>query len=236
VLSREEIRQGLDTEPDTSLRASVLLSAPASDSLFRLFDADTTKDADTMAAPAPRAPTDTLAATDTTATTDTTARRPSNPFLAVPFDPLTPDADSIPFDSLGLTVGPAADSVTTASVVTSTLHDPPSHTYWFAPDSLSLWRTQVMVVDSSFFKLRARGRVDTSSTINIASLLPSRVGPRRQVTTKTFPQQVIRSPAGTYRQDYLTVWKKLQAEGLKQHYCRIFPFPLRTDWRSTSMH
>jgi hypothetical protein len=174
------------------------------------------------------------AATDTAAI-DTTRRPRPNPFLAGSFDLLAPEADSITLDSLRLTVSPEADSVVTDVVLDEYLQDPPAHTFWHVPDSVALYRTRVMVVDSSFFHLRARSRVDTSAAINVADLLPSRLGKGRNITVRTFPQQVIRSPAGTYRQRYLRAWRGLQADQLKQHYCRIFPFPLRTDWRSTSM-
>ena len=173
-------------------------------------------------------------ASDTTAI-DTTRRPRPNPFLAGSFDLLAPEADSITLDSLGLTVSPEADSAVTDLVLDEYLQDPPAHTYWYVPDSIALYRTRVMVVDSSFFQLRAQSRVDTSAAINIPDLLPSRLGKGRNITVRTFPQQVLRTPAGTYRQRYLRAWRGLQADQLNQHYCRIFPFPLRSDWRSTSM-
>ncbi|PSQ95134.1 MAG: hypothetical protein BRD55_11455 [Bacteroidetes bacterium SW_9_63_38] len=170
-----------------------------------------------------------------TAIADTTRRPRPNPFLAGSFDLLAPDSDSIALDSLRLTVSPEADSVVTDVVPDEYLQDPPAQTYWHVPDSTSLYRTQVMVVDSSFFHLRARARADTSTTTKIAGLLPSRLGKRTDITRRTFPQQVIQTPAGTYRRRYLKAWEGLQSNQLKQNYCRIFPFPLRSNWRSTSM-
>jgi hypothetical protein len=217
----------------TTLRDSTIADTVVVDTSF----ADTS-----LAATLPRpAPADTAAldtaAADTvaadTAASDTT--RVPNPFLAGTFDLLAPESDTVTLGSLQLTIPPEADSVVTDTVLDEYLQDPPAHTYWHVPDSTSLYRTRVMVVDSSFFHLRARGRVDTSATFNIAELPPSRLGKRTDVTVRTFPQQVIRSPTGTYRRRYLQAWKGLQADQLKQHYCRIFPFPLRTDWRSTSM-
>lgn len=264
TLSRMPTRRGLDLRPDSTFRDSLLMSAPVADSLFQLYDPDSmaaaeqllddatlARLADTTTASAPPADTaladtataDTaqtsLAAADTaradTMHTDTTAAPRQNPFLIGSLDLLAPESDSIPIDSLGLTVPLDADSVVVDSVLTADLQAPPAHTHWHVPNSLSLWKTRVMVVDPSFFQLRARGRVDTSASIDIAGLLPSRVGPRNNITNLSFPQQVIRSPAGTYRQEYLKVWKQLQADNLQDQYCRIFPFPLRTDWRSTSM-
>jgi hypothetical protein len=179
-----------------------------------------------------------MVAPDTVAAADS-AEGPTlhNPFTAAgPLEPLSPEADSIPVDSLRLTVAPDADSVVEASVVTDDLRDPPSHTYWHVPDSLSQYQTQVMVVDPDFFRLGARARIDTSASVNIAGLLPARVGRSERILTRRFPQQVIRSPAGTYRKSYLKVWREAQADNLKDHYCQIFPFPLRSEWRSTSMH
>jgi len=259
TLSRMETRRGLDLRPDSTFRDSLLMSAPVADSLFQLYDPDSMAAAeqllddttlarldDTTTASAPPADT---ALVDTTTTdtaradtmrtepiqADTTTAPRQNPFLIGSLNLLTPESDSIPIDSLGLTVPLDADSVVVDSVLTADLQAPPAHAYWHVPDSLSLWKTKIMVVDSSFFQLRARARVDTSASIDIAGLLPSRVGPRNNITNRSFPQQVIRSPAGTYRKEYLKVWKQLQADNLQDQYCRIFPFPLRTDWRSTSM-
>lgn len=212
TLDRDTVRRGLDLRPDSTFRDSVLLSVPRSDSLFRLFDPDTSAVSDTA---------DGLAA--------------RNPFLTGEFDSLTPDVDSVSLDALDQTIPLNADTVVTESVIKEYVQDPPAHTYWYVPDSLSIANTQVMVVDSSFFKLRSRSRVDTSATIDIASQLPKRVGPRDQITIRKFPQQVIRSPAGTYRRTYLTVWRRLQANELQENYCQIFPFPLRSEWRSTTM-
>ena len=232
--------------PDSmSIRDTLVASATLEDSTISDTAFVDTSFADTSFAeatfPQP-APADTAAldtATDTvvtdTAAPDTTARPRPNPFLAGAFDLLTPETESVTLDSLQLTVSPEADSVVTTTVLDEYLQDPPAHTYWHVPDSISLYRTRVMVVDSSFFHLRAQSRVDTSATFDIAGLLPSRIGKREDITIRTFPQQVIRSPAGTYRQRYLRAWEGLQADQLKQHYCRIFPFPLRSDWRSTSM-
>ena len=147
----------------------------------------------------------------------------------------SPEIDSIPIDSLSLTVSPRADSVVETSVLDEDLRTPPERTYWSVPDSLSQWQSEVMVVDPSFFRLRARPQIDTTGSINIAGLLPDRVGTPDRQFTERFPQQVIRSPAGTYRAKYLKRWREMQASNLKGHYCQIFPFPLRTEWRSTSM-
>lgn len=213
VLTRSEQRRGFDTEPDSVFGDAALLSAPRSDSLFRLFEPDTA------------------------AMSDTSDDILQNVFAAAgPPDRLSPQTDSITIDSLRLTVSPDADSVIEKSVITDDLQNPPSHSYWYVPDSLSRWRTQVMVVDPSFFKLGARARIDTTSSINVDALLPKRVGSQKQLATRNYPQQVIRSPEGTYRRSYLKVWRKLQADNLKDHYCQIFPFPLRSEWRSTSMH
>lgn len=213
-ISKGKARQGLDTEPDTALADSLILSAPASDSLFRIFTPDT------------------LAASDTSA-----HLAEINPFI--PPDPssrIAASIDSIAIDSLRLTVGPDADSVVTSSVITSTLSDPPAYSYWYASPSLSRNEIPILVVDPSFFRLRAKAHVDTASTLNIAGLLPDRVGLRDQPDVTRYPQQVIRAPAGTYRKKYLATWRLLQQDNLKQHYCKIFPFPLQTEWQSTSMH
>jgi hypothetical protein len=208
--ARGPVRRGLDTAPDTSLRRDeVLLSAPLSDSLFRLVDTDTT-------------------APGTTA---------SNPFAAAgPMDPLAPASDSVTIDSLRLTVGPEADSVVVdSSAMLGTLQDPPPHSFWPVPASMSPNRTEMLVVDPSFFKLRARARVDTTVTVDVGALAPARVGTPDRTRTQLYPQQVIRIPSGTYRSEYLQAWRDLQARGLKEQYCRIFPFPVRTKWRSTTM-
>lgn len=224
TLNRTEIRRGLDVLPDSTFRDSVLLSAPRADSLFQVFDPDTLA-----------ATSDTLDVSADTTASDTTGAGRRNPFLTGTFDSLTPDTDSVSFDNLGQTIPLEADSVVTNSVVTDYIQDPPAHTYWFAPESVSDPDTRVMVVDSSFFRLRARGRVDTSTTINIASQLPKRVGPRDQITNLTFPQQVIRSPTGTYRRTYLKVWERLQTNEFQENYCQIFPIPLESKWRSATM-
>ncbi len=214
TLSRDRVRRGVDTAPDTTLGESVLLSAPLSDSLFQMFEPDT------------------LTVPDTGAAADW-----KNPFLAADsLEPTTPDLDSISTNRLPLTVSPEADSVVVDSVVTETLSNPPSYTYWPISDSHTSWETQVLVVDSAFFNLRARSRIDTSATINVDALLPKRVGPREQLAAETYPQQVIRSPTGTYRSRYLQTWRGIQSSNLSEHYCQILPFPLRSEWRSTSMH
>lgn len=212
TLTEMRTRRGLDTEPDSTFRDSLLLSAPRSDSLFQLV------------------------APDSAAAPDSARGAPAGTFTdAGPLDLLAPSTDSIPVDSLRLTVPPAADSVVERSVLAETLREPPARSYWSVPDSLTQWQTEVMVVDPSFFRLRAPARVDTTAGVNIAGLLPDRVGKRDRVLTERYPQQVIRSPAGTYRERYLSRWRETQSSNLRGHYCQIFPFPLRTDWRSTSM-
>ncbi|PQJ35655.1 hypothetical protein BSZ35_14575 [Salinibacter sp. 10B] len=214
VPSTTEVQRGLETEPDSVRRDSVILSAPVADSLFRIMSPDTLSEYDSTGSIAQR-----------------------NPFLPPDRSArMTPGVDSIPIDSLQLTVAPDADSVVTDTVIAENLSNPPAHTYWFVPDSLSLPGTQVLAVDPTFFRLRARAHVDTTTTIDVEGLLPARVGKRPQIASIEYPQQVIRSPAGTYRSAYLQVWKKLQSNQLKQQYCQIFPFPLRSEWRSTSMH
>jgi hypothetical protein len=209
-LSRTRVRRGLDVAPDSTFRDSLLLSAPASDSLFRMMASGSAATSDTAVAP--------------------------NPFADVGrLNLLSPPTDSIPLDSLRLTVPPVADSVVETSVIAEDLQDPPARTYWHVPDSLSQWQTEVMVVDPSFFRLRARPHVDTTARVNIAGLLPDRVDPRDQVLAQRYPQQVIRAPTGTYRRRYLQSWRDVQASNLKSHYCQILPFRLRSEWRSTSM-
>jgi len=212
-LSTRRTRRGLTTEPDSVFQDSLLLSAPRSDSLFE------------MIAP------DSLAVPDSGETDSVIT-----PFVDVgPLSLRSPEIDSIPVDSLPLTVSPLADSVVETSVLDEDLRTPPDRTYWSVPDSLSQWQSEVMVVDPSFFRLRARPQIDTTAGLNIASLLPDRIGTPDRQFTERFPQQVIRSPAGTYRAKYLETWREMQASNLKGHYCQIFPFPLRTEWRSTSM-
>lgn len=209
-LSETRIRRGIDVAPDSTFRDSLLLSAPRADSLFRMIAPDTASATDSAAAP--------------------------NPFTDVGrLNLLSPAADSLPLDSLRLTVAPDADSVVETTVLAEDLRDPPARTYWHVPDSLSQWETDVMVVDPSFFRLRARARVDTSAQINIAGLLPDRVGTRDRVLAQRYPQQVIQAPTGTYRSRYLQTWRDVQSSTLKSHYCQILPFPLRSEWRSTSM-
>jgi hypothetical protein len=238
ILSETRAKRGLDTVPDSVARDSVILSAPVSDSLFLLTSPDTLSTRAPLATSDTVATPDTVTAPDTVATRDTRSRiAQRNPFI--PPDPTAQIAqgiDSVAIDSLRLTVSPEADSVVTDSVVAENLSDPPAHTYWFIPDSLSLPGTEVMAVDPSFFRLRARAHIDTTTTINMSNLLPDRIGERRQLALLEYPQQVIRSPAGTYRSSYLKVWKTLQSNNLEQQYCQLFPFPLRTEWRSTSMH
>jgi hypothetical protein len=252
TLTRMATRRGLDLVPDTTFRDSLLISAPVADSLFQLYDPDSMAAAEqllddsTLAAlgdttrpgAEPTTPPDTAASDTALADTAQVAPPPRprrNPFLVGSLNLMTPTSDSIPIDSLGLTVPLDADSVVVDSVLAADLQAPPENSYWHVPDSLSLWKAKVMVVDSSFFQLRARPHVDTSASINLAGLLPRRVGARDNITTTNFPQQVIRSPVGSYRKEYLAVWKQLQTGNLQDQYCRIFPFPLRTDWRSTSM-
>jgi hypothetical protein len=214
TLSRDRVRRGFDSRPDTTLGESVLLSGPLSDSLFQMFEPDSLTIPDTGAAPDWQ-----------------------NPFLAADsLEPTTPELDSITINNLPRTVSPNADSVLVDSVVTEDLSNPPSYTYWPIPDSFSPWDTQVLVVDPAFFKLRARARIDTSAAFDINDLLPKRVGPREQIAVESYPQQVIRSPTGTYRSNYLQAWREIQSNTLSEHYCQIFPYPLRSEWRSTSMH
>jgi hypothetical protein len=212
TLSTRRMRRGLNTEPDSVFADSLLLSAPRSDSLFAMID-------------------------DSLATGDSVdADSATTPFVGVgPLNLRSPETDSIPVDSLPLTVSPRADSVVETSVLDEDLRAPPARTYWSVPDSLSQYQTEVMVVDPSFFRLRARPQIDTTGGVNIAGLLPDRVGTPDRQFTERFPQQVIRSPAGTYRAEYLQTWRDMQASNLKGHYCQIFPFPLRTEWQSTSM-
>lgn len=212
-LSTRRVRRGLDTEPDSARADSVILSAPASDSLFRMFDADS------LVADTTRPPEET------------------NPFVRPdPSTLLAPDTDSITIDSLALTVGPEADSVVTTSIPENTLSTPPTYSYWYLPASLSRTGSRLLVVDSSFFQLRARPSIDTTAGIDVAGLLPDRVGRRSdEGTRRRYPQQVVRAPAGTYRADYLRTWKTIQENRLQRHYCEVFPFPLRSDWRSASM-
>ncbi len=210
-LSESRVRRGLDAESDSVRKDSVILSAPASDSLFRTLGP---------------------VSSDTTARTEET-----NPFILLdPSERLAPDADSITIDSLGLTTRPDADSVATTSIVTNTLSNPPSYSYWYAPPSQSRENASVLVVDSSFFRLRAKPHFDTTSAIQVADLLPDRVGIREQVALKRFPQQVLRAPRGTYRQEYLKAWRTMLEEQLQENYCEIFPFPMETGWRRASMY
>lgn len=209
-ITLDTVRQGLDTQPDSALADSVVLSAPASDSLFRLLG------------PVP---------------TDTTVDRTNaNPFVFPdPSVRLAPDADSITIDSLHLTIGPSTDSVVTRSVVANDLHAPPEHSFWYLPPSMSRQNSRILVVDSTFFRLRARPYVDTTAVGDLTRLLPDRLGRRTVDERIPYPQQVTRVPLGTYRSKYLTVWRALQEDNLRQHYCDIFPFPLNSEWRSTVM-
>ncbi len=209
-LSVDTVRRGLDTQPDSLQADSIFLSAPMSDSLFRLLD------------PVP---------------TDTTVNQvAANPFVKPdPSERFAPDADSITIDSLHLTVGPDADSVVTTPVVTSDLHTPPTHSYWYLPSSMSSQNNRLLVVDPSFFRLRARPSVDTKTMSNLARFLPDRLGRRTEDERIPYPQQVARAPVGTYRSTYLKAWKTLQENNLRQHYCDIFPFPFNSEWRSTVM-
>jgi hypothetical protein len=212
-LSTMRVRRGLDTVPDSARTDSVILSAPVSDSLFRVLDGDSLA-ADTTRSPEER-----------------------NPFVRPdPSTLLAPDTDSITIDSLALTVGPEADSVVTTTIPSNTLTAPPTYSYWHLPASLSRTGSRLLVVDSSFFRLRARPSVDTTAGLDVAGLLPDRVGRRSdEGTVQRYPQQVVRAPAGTYRSDYLRTWKMIQEDRLQRHYCEVFPFPLRSDWRSASM-
>lgn len=213
TLSETRVRRGLDTVPDSAQTDSVLLSAPVADSLFRMM------------------------APDSLAPSDTSVRPPrANPFVRPDKSALlAPDTDSITIDSLRLTVGPEADSVVTTSVVENTLSNPPTYSYWYLPPSLSRSESPLLVVDPAFFRLRAKPHIDTTARINLTGLLPDRVGRRQQDALQRYPQQVVRAPAGTYRSAYLKTWKALQEDRLQQHYCEVFPFPLRSDWRSASM-
>lgn len=209
-LALDTVRRGLELQSDSALADSALLSAPASDSLFRLLD------------PAP---------TDTTVDPGD-----ANPFVFPdPRERLAPDTDSITIDSLHLTIGPDADSVVTRSVVANDLHTPPEHSFWYLPRSMSRQNSRILVVDSTFFGLRARPYVDTTTVGNLTRLLPNRLGRRTVDERIPYPQQVARVPLGTYRTEYLTAWRELQEDNLEQHYCDIFPFPLNSDWRSTVM-
>lgn len=212
-LSYAESRIGIEGPDDTDRAGSAILSAPQPDSLFGLTSPDTLE-ADTS-----------------------TSAEDRSPFLGTDLGPrLTPpDVDSLPIDSLRLTISPDADSVTTDSVVTNELSDPPPRSYWFIPDSLSVPGSRVLAVDPSFFQLRARSIIDTTVTTRVRALLPDRIGKQEERSVTSYPQQVVRIPSGTYRDRYLTVWKKLQASTLKREYCRIFPFPLRSEWQPASV-
>jgi hypothetical protein len=212
-LSKSRVRRGLNTVPDSAQMDSVILSAPASDSLFRLMAPDS------------------LAAPDSSS-----ELAQKNPFVKTdPSALFAPESDSITIDSLRLTVPPTTDSVATKSIVTSTLSTPPAYSYWYLSPSVSGTESRVLVVDSSFFQLRARPHVDTTAGIDLAGLLPKRVGEREQDALRRYPQQVVRAPAGTYRSSYLETWKALQEDRLKRHYCEVFSFPLQSEWRSASM-
>lgn len=214
TLTYAESRVSVDVPSDPAEDTSAILSAPRSDSLFQMVSPDTASAADT-----------------------TTPPPDANPFVGPePGPPISPpQVDSLPVDSLRLTVRPDADSVTTDSIVTNELSDPPDRSYWFIPDSLSVPGSRVLAVDPSFFQLRARPVVDTTVTVNVRALLPDRVGRREEEAVMVSPQQVVRIPAGTYRSRYLQVWKKLQASTLRRHYCQIFPFPLRSEWNPASI-
>lgn len=212
-LSSAESRIGVDAIQDTTESSRAILSAPQPDSLFEMISPEP-PDADTI---------------------ETTERE--NPFLGrEPGPRLTPpDVDSMPIDSLRLTIRADADSVTTDSIVTNELSDPPARSYWFIPDSLSVSGARVLAIDPSFFQLRARPLIDTTVTVNVRALLPDRLGTREERSRTSYPQQVVRIPAGTYRNRYLNLWKKLQANTLKEIYCRIFPYPLRSEWQPASI-
>jgi len=213
-LSTSKVLQGVDTTPDSAEADSVILSAPASDSLFRMFSPDTLDDA----------PLSTRLTADT------------NPFLARdPNDRLESAIDSVTIDSLRLAVDAEADSVATESVVTNTLSNPPRYSYWYVPPAFSKQNNPLLVVDPSFFRLRAKARVDTVSSVGLTGLLPDRVGIREQRSMSRYPQQVARAPTGTYRSEYLETWALIQENSLKDHYCEIFPFTIQTEWGSASM-
>lgn len=209
-LSVDTVRRGLDTQPDSLQADSIFLSAPTSDSLFRLLD------------PVP---------------TDTSVNLvEANPFVKPdPSERFAPDADSIPIDSLHLTVGPDADSVVSDPIITSDLHTPPRYSYWYLPSSMSSRENRLLVVDPSFFRLRARPHVDTTTVSNLRRRLPDRLGPRKEDARIPYPQQIARAPAGTYRSEYLRTWKAIQENNLREHYCDIFPFSFNSEWRSTVM-
>jgi len=260
-LSERKTQRGLITKPDSLRDDSVLLSAPESDSLFQMFRpdtlvtadtfttvdsllaADTLTTADTLITADALTTADTLTTTDTlTADTlagvDTTALFTElNPFVSRDLsERVASTIDSIAIDSLHRTVGPKADSVATTSIVSNTLSNPPRYSYWYAARSVSRNDTPLLVLDPSFSRLRASSRIDTTTIQNLTGLLPDRVGLREQKTFRRYPQQVIKAPTGTYRKRYLTTWKTLQENSLKQHYCDIFPFPLQSGWKSTSMY
>lgn len=220
TLSHSATRKGITTEPDTIQQNKALLSAPVSDSLFGMIEAPS------------------RAARDTGAVSDTlTELAGQNPFLDVDVDPShAPETDSITFDALQRTVPPETDSVIVDSVLADNLQSPPDRTYWSVPDSLSLWQTSVIVVDPAFFRLRAEPRIDTTVSFTIARLLPERIGRQEEISVEHYPQQVVRAPTGSYRSKYLDRWKQIQASRLEEHYCQIFPFPLQSNWRSTSIH
>lgn len=201
------LRTGFQTEVDTT-GDSLIASAPTVDSLFSLFRADTSIDEGD--APLLSA----LPATEERA----------------------PGLDSVPFDSVRYTVPPESDSVVIDSTTTATLSNPPPRSHWFVPDSLSIPGARILVVDPSFYDLRARPRVDTTGVGSLDRFIPKRIGPREQLAHEEYPQQVIRAPAGTYQSSYLKVWKALQENRLKQLYCQIFPFPIRSDWSPATIH
>lgn len=146
-----------------------------------------------------------------------------------------PVPDSIPFDSLSLTVPSEADSFVTGSVVDAYLDTPPQHSYWYVPDSLTADKTRVMVIDSTFRHLRARPYVDTTYT-HYEALIPDRLGQPDTSTHLRFPQQVITAPTGGYRTQYLRAWRQFQQRRLRNHYCQIYPYPLESRWRTMAMH
>ena len=207
------VRRGLDTKPDSLEDDGYILTAPASDSLFGLFRSDSLTTPDAWRSP-----------------------YVGNPFVAPdPSERLAPDRDSITIDALPLSVGPDADSVVVDSVLSETFGNPPNKTSWFVPDSLTQWGSRVIAVDPAFFQLRLEPIVDTTAQVNVQGFPPKRIGKRKRLALHRYPQQVIRAPTGTYRPRYLNTWNQLQERQLQQHYCQIFPFPLRSQWRSTSM-
>jgi hypothetical protein len=103
------------------------------------------------------------------------------------------------------------------------------------PPTLTVDSSRVLVVEPTFYRLRANPAVDTALVADITALTPNRIATEQRTVVERLAQQVVAVPTGGYRERYLTRWRALQQEELRDPYCEILRRPLQSEWTSTTV-